>query len=135
VLQVCLPASTPATVPGFPPPEAILGSLRLAVSLLCLVAAACQASRRPRPDPRAEPSSPAPASHHASGQLEIHHVNVQQGDCTLIVGPDGTTFLIDAGNQGKGISEVVPYLQSLGIAPSGAPTYWSQRTATPTTTF
>ena len=25
--------------------------------------------------------------------LTIHQINVQQGDCTLIVGPDGTTFL------------------------------------------
>ena len=30
-----------------------------------------------------------------SGLLEIHHINVQQGDCTLIIGPDGTTFLVD----------------------------------------
>ena len=49
--------------------------------------------------------------------LTIHQINVQQGDCTLIVGPDGTTFLIDAGNRGKGTSEVVPYLQSIGIQP------------------
>ncbi len=49
--------------------------------------------------------------------LTIHQINVQQGDCTLLVGPDGTTFLIDAGNRGKGTSEVVPYLQSIGIQP------------------
>lgn len=52
-----------------------------------------------------------------SGLLEIHHINVQQGDCTLIIGPDGTTVLIDAGNNGKGSGEVVPYLQSLGLMP------------------
>lgn len=54
----------------------------------------------------------------AQSVLEIHQINVQQGDCTLIVGPDGTAFLIDAGNVGKGAGEVVPYLQSIGIAPS-----------------
>lgn len=59
----------------------------------------------------------APPSH-VQGQLAIHHINVQQGDCTLIVGPDGTTFLIDAGNQGKGTAEVVPYLQAIGIPAS-----------------
>jgi beta-lactamase superfamily II metal-dependent hydrolase len=53
-----------------------------------------------------------------SGLLEIHQINVQQGDCTLIIGPDGTTFLIDAGRPGKGSAEVVPYLQSLGLQPS-----------------
>ena len=53
----------------------------------------------------------------AQGTLTIHQINVQQGDCTLIVGPDGTTFLIDAGNRGKGTSEVVPYLRSIGIEP------------------
>ena len=54
----------------------------------------------------------------AQNVLAIHQINVQQGDCTLIVGPDGTTFLIDAGNSGKGIGEVVPYLQNIGIQPS-----------------
>lgn len=53
-----------------------------------------------------------------SGLLEIHHVNVQQGDCTLIIGPDGTTLLVDGGNAGKGTNEVVPYLQGLGLLPS-----------------
>jgi beta-lactamase superfamily II metal-dependent hydrolase len=32
--------------------------------------------------------------------LEIHYINVGQGDSTLIVGPTGTTILIDAGNSG-----------------------------------
>jgi beta-lactamase superfamily II metal-dependent hydrolase len=53
-----------------------------------------------------------------SGLLEIHHINVQQGDCTLIIGPDGTTVLIDGGNNGKGTGEVVPYLQNLGLMPA-----------------
>jgi beta-lactamase superfamily II metal-dependent hydrolase len=53
-----------------------------------------------------------------SGKLEIHYINVQQGGATLVVGPDGTTVLIDAGGNGKGSSKVVPYLQSIGLAPS-----------------
>ena len=47
--------------------------------------------------------------------LEIHHINVGQGDCTLVIGPDGSTILIDAGNNGKGVSVVIPYLQKLSI--------------------
>ena len=61
-----------------------------------------------------------------SGQyqdLEIHYINVQQGQCTLIIGPDGTIILYDAGNEDKGTYEVVPYLQSLGITTATAIDY------------
>jgi beta-lactamase superfamily II metal-dependent hydrolase len=47
--------------------------------------------------------------------LEIHCIDVGQGDCTLIVSSEGGTFLFDAGNNGKGNSTVIPYLQSLGL--------------------
>lgn len=50
-----------------------------------------------------------------SGCLEIHYINVQQGTSTLVVGPDGTTVLMDAGNNGKGNTQVGPYLQSIGL--------------------
>lgn len=48
--------------------------------------------------------------------LKIHHINVGQGDCTLIVSPTGRTMLIDAGNNSLGTSKVLPYLQGLGVA-------------------
>lgn len=47
--------------------------------------------------------------------LNIHHINVGQGDATLIVSPTGKTFLIDAGDNSKGTAKVLPYLQSLGV--------------------
>ncbi len=50
-----------------------------------------------------------------SQDLQIHYINVQQGQSTLIIGPDGTTILYDGGYEFKGTNEVVPYLQSLGI--------------------
>lgn len=53
-----------------------------------------------------------------SGLLEIHYVNVQQGGSILVIGPDGTTVLMDAGRGGKGIGEVVPYLMSIGLTPA-----------------
>jgi beta-lactamase superfamily II metal-dependent hydrolase len=31
------------------------------------------------------------------GTLDIHHISTHRGDCTLMVAPDGTTILIDAG--------------------------------------
>jgi len=51
--------------------------------------------------------------------LEIHHINVGQGDSTLVVGPNGTTVLIDAGDGGyfslDGGKIVFEYLESMGI--------------------
>jgi beta-lactamase superfamily II metal-dependent hydrolase len=52
----------------------------------------------------------------AFGQaLEIHHLDVGQGDATLIVGLDGTVMLIDGGDNGRGNNVVLPYLDRLGI--------------------
>ncbi len=50
--------------------------------------------------------------------LTIHIINVQQGDATLIVGPNGTTLLIDGGDTDHGKNDIVPYLQGLGITNS-----------------
>jgi competence protein ComEC len=47
--------------------------------------------------------------------LQIHCIDVGQGDCTLIVSPTGGTLLFDAGENGQGNSTVFPYLQSLGL--------------------
>jgi beta-lactamase superfamily II metal-dependent hydrolase len=47
--------------------------------------------------------------------LEIHYINVQQGQSTLIIGPNGVKILYDGGNEFKGTDEVVPYLQGLGM--------------------
>lgn len=51
----------------------------------------------------------------SSGNLEIHCLDVGQGDCTLIISPTGGTFLFDAGNNGKGTGTVLPHLSSLGL--------------------
>ncbi len=51
----------------------------------------------------------------SGADLEIHCIDVGQGDCTLIVSPTGGTFLFDAGPNGKGTSTVMPYLQGLGL--------------------
>jgi PKD repeat protein/beta-lactamase superfamily II metal-dependent hydrolase len=55
--------------------------------------------------------------------LQIHYINVEQGQSILIIGPDGTTILLDGGMTGKGTAEVVPYLQSQGIYTSQALDY------------
>jgi beta-lactamase superfamily II metal-dependent hydrolase len=33
----------------------------------------------------------------AEGEMDIHHIDTGRGNCTLIVGPDGTAIMIDAG--------------------------------------
>ncbi len=48
--------------------------------------------------------------------LDIHILDVGQGDCTLIVSPSGGTLLFDAGWNGKGNGVVCPYLDSLGLS-------------------
>ncbi len=53
----------------------------------------------------------------AAADLEIHTINVQQGAASLVVGPDGTTVLLDAGNVSKGATRVVPYLARIGLRP------------------
>lgn len=47
--------------------------------------------------------------------VTIHCLDVGQGDATLIVSSSGQTLLFDAGDNGKGNSVVVPYLNALGI--------------------
>jgi len=47
--------------------------------------------------------------------LQIHIINVGQGDSMLIVSPSGKKILIDAGHNGKGNEVVLPYIKRLGI--------------------
>lgn len=47
--------------------------------------------------------------------LRIHHLDVEQGDATLIISPDGHALLFDGGNEGKGRDRVVPRLTALGV--------------------
>lgn len=52
----------------------------------------------------------------AAQELRIHHLDVEQGDATLIISPDGHALLFDAGNVGKGRDRVIPRLMELGVA-------------------
>ncbi|HIE62517.1 MAG TPA: MBL fold metallo-hydrolase, partial [Microbacterium sp.] len=47
--------------------------------------------------------------------LEIHFLEVGHGNAALVVGPDGTTVLIDGGVTGQGDITILPYMSSLGL--------------------
>lgn len=56
------------------------------------------------------PAGPAGIS--TDGHLNVHFIDVGQGDATLLAGPD-FTILIDTGRHDR--NEVVPYLKSVGV--------------------
>jgi beta-lactamase superfamily II metal-dependent hydrolase len=51
------------------------------------------------------------------GNLEIHHINIGQGDATLIVGPTGRSLLFDAGesywNSSADAEKIGPYIEGV----------------------
>jgi len=49
-------------------------------------------------------------------QLEVHFIDVDQGEATLVIGPNGTSFLFDGGPNAEGYASVIPLLQSKGIS-------------------
>jgi beta-lactamase superfamily II metal-dependent hydrolase len=52
-----------------------------------------------------------------SGKLEIHYINVHWGTSVLVIGPDGTTLLMDGGEIGRGNQDIVPYFMKIGLMP------------------
>lgn len=52
----------------------------------------------------------------ADSTLKIYHIDVGQGDATLILSPTGKSLLIDGGRPGQGTATIVPLLASLGIS-------------------
>ena len=42
-----------------------------------------------------DPGGPIPAWR--EGELDVHHIDTGRGNCTLLIGPDGTAMMIDAG--------------------------------------
>lgn len=72
------------------------------------------------PDVEDTPGPPdAPDDQGSTGSsndtLYVYCIDVGQGDATLIVSPAQQTMLVDAGKNGRGNSEVIPFLNNLGI--------------------
>ncbi len=54
-----------------------------------------------------------PAPWAFSQGLQIHCIDVGQGSSELVIGPNGTTILIDGGTSSKGRDEVIPYINAI----------------------
>jgi competence protein ComEC len=100
----CVLVATACGAPGdAPPPEPVT-----------VTPPADEPSSEPTTDPE-EPESPPEAASLADqpdGQLEVHFIDVGQGDATLLH-HDEVAVLIDTGDWQR--SEVVPYLQAQGV--------------------
>ena len=59
-------------------------------------------------------SSPAATAQQGSGRLQIHFMNVGQGDGALLISPQGETVLFDSGVGGY-CNRPIAYLRNLGI--------------------
>jgi beta-lactamase superfamily II metal-dependent hydrolase len=85
---------------------------------LALLTSACSAAEVPALDGGAPgPLESCGTGSWRAGRLEIHHIDIGQGDSTLIVGPNGRTLLIDVGEprwDGEGGARIIgPYLRSV----------------------
>ena len=49
-----------------------------------------------------------------SGELNVHFIDVGQGDCIFVEFPDGKNMLVDSGDSGYG-DEITTYLNALGV--------------------
>lgn len=67
----------------------------------------------------AERMAPAAFPDWREGLLDIHHISTGRGPSTFVVGPDGTTLLIDAGDMSDGRPDdtVLPCLPNAGRTP------------------
>lgn len=49
----------------------------------------------------------------SSGELEIHYIDVGQGDCAIIKLPDGKTMIVDAGDKGNAVRDkILGYIET-----------------------
>jgi len=78
---------------------------------------AAQATSTPTPGASNGGGSACGTGSWTTGNLEIHHINIGQGDATLIVGPTGKSILMDAGesywNSSADAQTVGPYIEGV----------------------
>ncbi len=91
----------------------------IAITLLLaciIVAVALSIVTLPTISDNEQASTPVPTRVAPSGETLVAVLDVDQGQAVLIVAPDGSAALIDAGrSQARVREEVVPYARSLGV--------------------
>ncbi len=75
--------------------------------LLCLLPAAALLLWAAPPQTDGEIGSPLPPW--SAGMLDIHQISTGRGNSALLILPDGTTLLVDAGAAGSGVPETDPH--------------------------
>jgi len=98
------PSATPTPIPS---PTATPRLTNTPTALPTEIPAPRPTAAEPPVAPTLVPSTPEPA-----GPLEVHFIDVGQGDAILILAPDGGVALIDGGESGSG---VVEYLRAQGV--------------------
>lgn len=94
----------------------------LFIIVFCLGLAGCQSSHARRnvsPVEKGNQEEAVPVNNNQTGEnsarLEVHFIDVGQGDSILVKSPSGQAMLVDAGEQEQG-QRVVDYLHSQGVA-------------------
>jgi competence protein ComEC len=92
---------------------AVFAVLALAV---CVIAILTIAPINIFPEPATQPPDRRGTIDVASGTLTVSVMDVGQGMCVVVLAPDGTSMVYDAGRSGERIENIViPYLEELGI--------------------
>lgn len=76
----------------------------------------CSDGFEPVPDPLPQPDASS-LSPWQKGYLDIHAINSGRGECTLVIMPDGTSMMIDAGEYYTSSAKAVDQKPNSGVRP------------------
>ena len=76
----------------------------------------CSDGFEPIPDPLPQPSAQS-LSPWQEGYLDIHAINSGRGECTLVIMPDGTSMMIDAGEYYSSSAKAVAQRPAANVRP------------------
>ncbi|MGM0592524.1 MAG: lamin tail domain-containing protein [Halobacteriota archaeon] len=98
-----------------------MGTRLLTVAVvLALLVAGCTTgldgvTTSPTPGAGSDTATPGAQFETSNGTVEVHFINVKQGDSTLVVGPTGETLLVDTGDYRDDGQTVLSYLTARNV--------------------